>query len=429
MCSSRSRSARLVFAILIFCPAALAQGGTWTSGLGAMPTPRAQLAVGAVNGFIYAIGGSGPGGYSAAVERYDPVSHGWTGGLAPMPTLRTMSGTNGAVVNGKIYAIGGNASGQCSNANEEYNPASNQWASRAPLPTPRCHLAVVALNGRVYAIGGTVTSGAFNYSIVERYDPATNSWASVASMQTPRSGPAAAAINGKIYVVGGSNPGGVWLTSVEEYDPAANTWTFRAAMPMARNILGVGALNGVLYAFGGYNGSTLGAAEAFYPAANYWTTLAPMPTPQSGLQAVAVGCSLYTVGGADATPYYPAVSAFTPDALVISAPTGPGSLRIDNFFCEAAAASTYYVMAVTANAPQSFPNGWFYGVAIPPPVLGAQISQGVPFSGLLSVTGTSSFTIPSGVPSGLLLNAVTVAVTPGSLALAALSSPVAFTTP
>ena len=37
---------------------------------------------------------------------------------------------------------------------EVFDPATGTWAAAAPLATPRCNPAVVALGGLLYAIGG-----------------------------------------------------------------------------------------------------------------------------------------------------------------------------------------------------------------------------------------------------------------------------------
>ena len=77
--------------------------GCW-GRLAPMPTARWDLAVGVVNGVLYAVGGTGGSGSTGAVEAYDPVTNGWTT-KARMPTPRTELGVG--VVNGVLYAVGG----------------------------------------------------------------------------------------------------------------------------------------------------------------------------------------------------------------------------------------------------------------------------------------------------------------------------------
>src|SRR5690349_16296583 len=85
-----------------------AQPGTWTSKT-PLPTPRSHLAVGEVNGVLYAIGGMKdrpccPYPFIATVEAYDRMTDTWTS-KASMPTARADLGVG--VVNGILYAVGG----------------------------------------------------------------------------------------------------------------------------------------------------------------------------------------------------------------------------------------------------------------------------------------------------------------------------------
>ncbi len=88
----------------------------------------------------------------AAVWRYDPSRDRWEA-RRPMPSPRGALAV--VALNGKLYAIGGKAD-QVVTANEEYDPAANVWRRRAPMPTGRDHLAAVALGKKVYVMGGRV---------------------------------------------------------------------------------------------------------------------------------------------------------------------------------------------------------------------------------------------------------------------------------
>src|SRR5690349_5940737 len=72
-------------------PLAAAATNVWTTKA-AMPTAREGLAVGVVNGIVYAIGGSGSAGNLTKVEAYNPGSNTWTT-RAPLPQGR--GGLNG----------------------------------------------------------------------------------------------------------------------------------------------------------------------------------------------------------------------------------------------------------------------------------------------------------------------------------------------
>lgn len=116
------------------------------------------------------------------------------------------------------------------------------------MPTPREHLAAVAVHGRLFAISGR--RGGANRDAMEMYDPLANRWTSRAPIPTARSGIAAAAFGERIYVFGGegnpSTPSGVF-GEVESYDVAADAWRSEPRMPTPRHGLGAALLGGAIY--------------------------------------------------------------------------------------------------------------------------------------------------------------------------------------
>jgi hypothetical protein len=106
--------------------------------------------------------------------------------------------------------------------------------------------------------------------------------------------------------------------------------------------------------------------------------------------------------------------------LAITAPFGPGSVRLQN--SQGVSFAPYWT-AVTLS-PGAFPNGWLYGLDITVGDLLNEVSFGPPFSGTLDSSGGSTFTIPSGVPPGLVAYAVSINFGPTVTA----SSPVSFLT-
>ncbi len=284
--------------------------GTWRT-LAPMPTPRTEVAVAALNGLVYVIGGfEVDGSASAKVEVYDPATDGWSevtplpeprhhaaavsyapvifviGGFdasfadpvqtvfaydpmvdswtrwTDMPTPR--GGLGADALDGLIYAVGGSGTPGAQTANEALNPATGEWKTRAPLPTGRDHLAVIAANGRVRAIGGRVNVD-FNRNLNsnEAYHP--DSWATrLPLLQTPRSGIAAATKHGWVFVFGGEGPAGTFPT-VEASN--GGPWMTVAPMPTARHGMGAAAVGDAIYVIGGGPEpglSVTGANEVFY---------------------------------------------------------------------------------------------------------------------------------------------------------------------
>ena len=65
---------------------------------------------------------------------------------------------------------------------------ANTWVAKAPMPTGRDSVAVVAVDGVLYAIGGEVPAAGPNIALntVEAYSPQTNSWTPRSPMPTAR---------------------------------------------------------------------------------------------------------------------------------------------------------------------------------------------------------------------------------------------------
>jgi len=193
-----------------------------------------------------------------------------------MPTAR--SGLAVGVVNGRLYAIGGFNGGSVLGAVEAYDPSANAWTRKAAMPTPRANLAVAVANGILYAMGGTMSIDSINgLTVVEAYDPAANRWHRAASLPKGLDGPSAGVIDGMIYIAGGFyvSGGGGWCTGctstlpfVYAFIPSANTWWAMTSMPTPRAALGGGVVGGKFYTIGGSAGQTgfqYDRTEAFTP--------------------------------------------------------------------------------------------------------------------------------------------------------------------
>jgi hypothetical protein len=90
--------------------------------------------------------------------------------------------------------------------------------------------------------------------------------------------------------------------------------------------------------------------------------------------------------------------------LTMSAPFGPGSFRMET--SQGTPNATFFTAATLVQG--TFPNGWLFGIDIAPNDLVAEIMSGAPFSGVLDGSGGSVFTIPSGVPPGIRVYAVSI---------------------
>jgi N-acetylneuraminic acid mutarotase len=168
-----------------------------------------------VNGLLYAVGGEDTAtisypSYMPTVEAYNPTTDTWTA-KAPMPTAR--AGLAVGVIDGVLYALGGGcegiARGNPMPTVEAYDPDTDSWTTRAAMPTVSCGgLSAGVVKGILYTVAGDGPG----QSALLAYDPATDLWSRKTSMPvqrpccrgaSPRWGAAAGVANNTLYVVGG----------------------------------------------------------------------------------------------------------------------------------------------------------------------------------------------------------------------------------
>jgi N-acetylneuraminic acid mutarotase len=285
-----------------------------------MPTARKQLAVGAVGGVLYAIGGSNAAGtVLRTVQAYDPTTNAWTTRPAlPSPRWRT----NGAAsIQTKLYVAGGGQPGTVpfTKTLYVYNSGANAWFVKAPMPIAGGCGGSAAVQGILYVLIGcdaTTSSTGGAKGILVRYHPGTDTWTKMASAPSGHQFPGVTAINRKLYVVGGINSSGIVSTTLEVYDPASNTWSRKAPLPSARHSLTTVGIFGKLYAVGGNDasGNFTKTVYVYDPVANTWSTgSSPMPTARAALSGAVIGGVLYAVGGYNSgASVLAANEAFTP---------------------------------------------------------------------------------------------------------------------
>jgi N-acetylneuraminic acid mutarotase len=233
----------------------------WTQ---AAPMPEAlhHMGLAALDGKIYAVGGFAKSFRERSpvnsMWRYDPAADRWER-RAPLPAPRGALAVE--ALDGRIYAMGGerlSAPGgpQPYESIAEvtvYDPKTDAWETLPPLHYKRDHLFSAAIGGRIYAVGGRDRP---NYMLVhvEEYNPAARSWSERAPMLTGRSGGGAAVAGGRLYVFGGEgnpdSPFGVF-NQAEVFDPARNAWTQLAPMPLPRHAFGAAAIGNRIYLPGG----------------------------------------------------------------------------------------------------------------------------------------------------------------------------------
>jgi N-acetylneuraminic acid mutarotase len=155
---------------------------------------------------------------TGAHEVYDPDANRWTA-LAAIPTPRDHLAV--AAVDGLLYAIGGRING---NYAQPRCQRSLQSSDR-PLAAAFAHshgaqrIAAAVLQGRIFVVGGEAPTGTFHQ--VEAYDPKSDRWTGHARMPTPRHGLGAAVHAGRIYVISGGDTRRLVLVGERDFHTVA----------------------------------------------------------------------------------------------------------------------------------------------------------------------------------------------------------------
>ncbi|XP_041035338.1 kelch-like protein 30 isoform X1 [Carcharodon carcharias] len=196
--------------------------GTWKP-IAPMLKPRTNHSTAALNGEIYAIGGTTLD--VVEVEHYDPYNNSWAL-IGPTVKYVTNFTVTGCV--GKLYVIGSCAAKYNVLTLQCYNPVIDNWSVIASpfipkyLSAPRC----VSVDGVIYLIGD-------NTKKVYAYDSEANMWQKVQLLHKLHENGGMVVIAGKIYVTGGHWKGmeGDYSVELEVYDCVKDVWTIEGFLP------------------------------------------------------------------------------------------------------------------------------------------------------------------------------------------------------
>ena len=288
---------------------------TWVSKA-PMHQARYGLGVIAVDGKIYAIGGTTSIGFISSVlstnEQYDPTTNTWVY-KASMPTARVYFAI--AAYENKIYCFGGITGMGISElimpgmytdidsyAVEVYDTLTDIWTVKAHMPKGGgMHLSAQEVNGLIYVFDSQ------NYVYV--YDPINDSWTERGSMFIP---PQTTVIDGKIIATGthGVRRNSTYYGPVDEvqqvatYDPITNNLTYGLDASIGVQGGNVGATSGIyapqrVYVMGVKSSTSPSFPEnqAYDPITNAWTEATPMPMVREYFGVAVVSDTLYAIGG------------------------------------------------------------------------------------------------------------------------------------
>ncbi len=130
---------------------------TW-SATAAMLTPRNAAGAAVIDGKVYVAGGRSPGIRATdqtsleTLEVYDPATNTWAAGT-PLPTARASLAV--VALGGRLYSMGGEAArGVVSDAVERYDPATRAWTALPAMPYRSHGLGAAAVGDSIYVLGG-----------------------------------------------------------------------------------------------------------------------------------------------------------------------------------------------------------------------------------------------------------------------------------
>ncbi len=292
----------LVAAFLLAGTALHARAAEPWSPRASLTEARQEVAVAALEGAIYVIGGfRADVSVADTVEVYDPNTDSWSF-AASLPT--GLHHAAAAAVDGKLYVIGGFTDALFLAPVDsvlEYDPVGDSWTPKAPMPSARGALAVAVIDGRIYAAGGSPAARESDFAV---YDPAANSWTALPDLPTPRNHLAAGATGGRFYAVGGRSGGIGGITAIlEEYDPGSGQWSAATSMPTARGGIAGAVFENRLYVFGGEGNpdvpsGVFSETESYDPNTDTWQVHTPMTVPRHGIGAALLDGLIYIPGGA-----------------------------------------------------------------------------------------------------------------------------------
>jgi len=309
----------LLFIAFLFLNLTTFAQSRWTQKAD-IPTARSFLSSCTLDGKIYVIGGtestSASGPSVGTMEVYDPILDSWDTTKAPMPTSRVEFGA--CAVNGKIYAIGGTPFhiGSALGTVEEYDPLTNTWdTNKNSMPTPRLGCAYGVIDNKIYVAGGdddlTISK------ILEIYDPLTDTWDTTkAPMLIPIYQAQGAVINDTFYVIGGllGPPPYTGQKIVQMYDPITNTWSRVADLIFGRVGHTANGIADTIYAIGGdTNPPPIIWVENYDANSNIWHQIDSAPFVKMLHTASVFKNTIYLFSGST-TP----VPALTPSSTVYS---------------------------------------------------------------------------------------------------------------
>ena len=159
------------------------------------------LALLALGGKLYAIGGLAGSVQVAIPETYDPATNAWTD-LPAMPHPRNHVA---GYLDGAVACVAGGREPSTSARIDCFDPATGAWQERGSLPAATSGAAGVVLGGVTMVAGGEPSSETSIYGSIQELRG--SAWSTV-PMLVPRHGTGYAVFHGRLWMCGGATAPG-----------------------------------------------------------------------------------------------------------------------------------------------------------------------------------------------------------------------------
>lgn len=278
-------------------------GGRWLA-LRGLPQARQECGVVALAGFVYVVGGFGPGDQPVPdVLRLDVAAGAWAR-VSPLP--RPLHHPNVGVVRGQLYVVGALEGAGFTATGEvfRYDPPTDTWTRRSSMPNElrRGAAAVGVLGDEIYLAGGYRQGSTSQVSV---YSPLLDAHRELTSLPESTEHVVGAVVDGRFFVIGGRRGDVHRVTGrVTVFDVASGSWSELAPLPTPRGGHAVAVLGRRLVVIGGEGNAAsptgvFGQTELFDVDSQRWFSGPPMTTPRHGTGAATVGDLVIVPGGGD----------------------------------------------------------------------------------------------------------------------------------
>lgn len=274
------------------------ESDAWTL-LATLPTARGETAAAVTGNRLYVIGGYTGLGFdsSSEVSVYDPARNEWAT-APPIPAGRNHAAAVG--LDDAVYVTGGaSADGTPQNTFWALPAGAATWQELPSMPEGRLGHRMLTVGGRLFVVGGIGGTG-----LVLIYDPATETWSTGAELPSPRDHVAAVAVENEIWVIGGRSDGRA-NALVDIYDPAADSWREGPPLPEVTSGASDAIVDGVIYISGGEDPAVTGVVidrhwqlDTLRGEEATWDPLPEPPLAVHGAHGAAIDGEFVIVGGA-----------------------------------------------------------------------------------------------------------------------------------